>query len=167
MPRDRRVPVDSPVRHTGSQVGDSALVWHVIEDALSVVYAAESHLDDDFVALTDGQQHLAVLSSVWAGIMNGGIFEPLYNSGGKFLPEAIVAARAVGAEATARLFEGIVDVVGLSLTDVRDQDLRNEVISSGECDGDYQGLMSLLGPASGWFECAERFIDAHRDDFYV
>lgn len=93
------------------------MVWHVIEDAFFVVCAADSHLDDDFAALTVGQQHLAVLRLVWAEIMSGEALAPLDNSAGDFLPEAIAATRAVGAETMTRLLESIVDLLGLSLTD--------------------------------------------------
>lgn len=166
VPTDRRVPADRSILHTGSQVGDSALVWHVIEDAFFVVCAADSHLDEDFVGLTVGQQHLAVLSLVWAEIMSGGIFAPLDNPAGNFLPEAIAAARAVGADATTQLLESIVDLLGLSLTDVRDQGLRNEALDRHEDSGDHPDLDSLAALASEWFDCSERFIESNRDEFF-
>lgn len=161
---DRRVPAVGHVQETAEQIGDSALVWYVIEAAFWVVYGADDPLDEDFGALTDGQRHVAVLNLVWAGMMNGGIYEPLYNSSGRFLPEAIEAARAIGAPITTRLLQGLVDYVGLCDADLRDSDVRCQALAGRGDDAD---LESLLEPAAEWFECAERFIADNRHDFFL
>ncbi len=97
-------------------------------------------------------------------MMNGGIYEPLDNSSGDVLPEAIDAARAIGAATTASLLEGLVDLIGLGPVDIRNQELRRQALDSIEGSPE---LEAMLSPASEWFECAERFIESNRDDFFV
>ena len=117
--------------------------------------------------LTPGMRALTVLFAVSGEIDNGGFAALMYNSTGRWTSEAIRAARLVGSEPHAQVFERFVEAA-LDGDAEMDDDARNarlEAMSDSEetaleaLDDEFYALPSIERPLSA-------YVDAHLDQFF-
>lgn len=144
------------------KIGDSQLLWEAIEESFWVVQAgldgAEVHL------LSIGQRRLASLLLVWAGIENGGFSEPLVNSGGDWLIEALDAAEMIGAFELARHLRLVVSLLGCSETDFVDRTSRQR-LADALSDEDFASIDADVDSFIDWYELAENYIRLNPSEF--
>ncbi|MDA0181249.1 DMP19 family protein [Solirubrobacter phytolaccae] len=130
--------------------------------------AAVGCFDDRLDELTPGMRALTVLFVFCGEVDNGGFCSCMGNSAGDFTAEAIAAARLVGADAHAELFERFV-AVGLAGDVAMPQPTRNARLLA--MTGDDEAAITELDDAfyalPSIDEDLERYVASRPEEFFT
>lgn len=146
----------------GDQIGDSEVLWEVLEDSFWIV---TSGLDDpDVAGLSESQRDLASLLFVWTGIESGGFSEPMVNSGGDWLPAARRAAVRIGANELATKLGSLISFLGCTEAEFADRAIRQRLADSIPDEG-WRTLDTNTDPFLDWYRKAEEYVRQNPNEF--